>query len=146
MAKSDIKGAFRIIPLHPSQYHLMGFKWENKDYYDKNLAMGLSSSCQIFETTSDAVVFILNTKYKVTDVVKILDDFLFVQLSKDSCLRNLNSFLELCKILGIPVAMEKTSDIPIQIIVFLGILLDSVTSWNFFLFHFSPFFLFDCFF
>ncbi len=126
MAKSDIKGAFRIVPLHPSQYYLMGFKWENKYYYDKNLAMGLSSSCQIFEAISDAVVFILNTKYKITDVVKILDNFLFVQLSKDSCQRNLNSFLELRKILGIPVAMEKISDIPTQIIVFIGILLDSV--------------------
>ncbi len=75
MVKSDMKGAFRIVPLHPSQYHLMGFKWENKYYYDKNLAMGLSSFCQIFETISDAVVFILNIKYNVTDVVKILDDF-----------------------------------------------------------------------
>ncbi len=75
MAKLDIKGAFRIVPLHPCQYHLMGFKCENKYYYDKNLAMGLSSSCQIFETISEAVVFILNTKYTVIDVVKIHDDF-----------------------------------------------------------------------
>ncbi len=104
----------------------MGFKWENKYYYDKNLAIGLSSSCQIFETISDGVVFILYTKYKVTYMVKILDDFLFVQLSKESCQRNLNSFSELYKILGIPVAMEKTSDIPTQFIVFLGILLDSM--------------------
>ncbi len=126
MAKSYIKGDFRIVLLHPSQYHLLGFNWENKYYYDKNLAMGLSSSCQIFETIYNAVVIILNTMYNVTDVVKILDDFLFVQLSKDSCQRNLNSFSELCKFLGIPIAMEMTSDIPTQIIVFLGILMDSV--------------------
>lgn len=34
MAKSDIADAFRLIPLHPSQYHLTGFNWGNK-YYDK---------------------------------------------------------------------------------------------------------------
>ena len=27
LAKSDIKSAFRIIPIHPSDYHLLGFKW-----------------------------------------------------------------------------------------------------------------------
>ncbi len=48
MAKSDIKGAFWIVPLHPSQYNLMGFKWRGLYYYGRCLAMGLSSSCKVF--------------------------------------------------------------------------------------------------
>lgn len=48
MAKTDIEDAFRIIPIHPSDYHLLGFIWEGQFYYDKCLPMGASSSCQIF--------------------------------------------------------------------------------------------------
>jgi hypothetical protein len=36
MAKSDISDAFRLLPLNPSQYHLMGFMWRGKYYHDKN--------------------------------------------------------------------------------------------------------------
>ena len=28
MAKADIESAFRIIPIHPDDYHLLGFMWE----------------------------------------------------------------------------------------------------------------------
>ncbi len=48
LARSDISEAFRLIPLHPSVSHLMGFKWLNKYYFDKCLPMGCSSSCKLF--------------------------------------------------------------------------------------------------
>ena len=48
MAKVDIANAFRLIPLHPYQYHLTGVSWNGKYYYDKCLPMGCSSSCSIF--------------------------------------------------------------------------------------------------
>lgn len=37
MAKSDLKEAYRQIPLHPSQYSLTGFCWNNNYYFDKVL-------------------------------------------------------------------------------------------------------------
>ena len=30
LAKVDIKDAYRIIPVHPSDYHLLGMSWEGK--------------------------------------------------------------------------------------------------------------------
>ena len=48
MAKTDVKSAFRIIPIHPSDFPLLGMKWDNQYYFDRCLAMGLSSSCAIF--------------------------------------------------------------------------------------------------
>ncbi|CAC5368883.1 unnamed protein product [Mytilus coruscus] len=45
-AKTDISSAFTIINIKESQYKLFGFMWEGKYYYDKNLQMGCSSSCQ----------------------------------------------------------------------------------------------------
>lgn len=121
LAKSDIKSAFRIVPLHSSQYHLMGFKWNGLYYFDRCLAMGLSSSCQIFEAISSAIVYILRKRFNVQDVVKVLDVFLFLAKTYGQCKGYLNIFLQLCKLLGIPVAME-----PSQTLVFLGILLDNI--------------------
>ena len=50
IAKADIESAFRIIPIHPDDYHLLGFTWEDKFFYDKCLPMGCSTSCTIFES------------------------------------------------------------------------------------------------
>ncbi len=41
LSKADIKSAFRIVPLHPDVYLLMGFSWREQYYYDTCLAMGL---------------------------------------------------------------------------------------------------------
>ena len=125
MAKADIAEAYRLIPLHPSQYHLVGFSWEDKIYYDKCLPMGASSSCQIFERFSSSLKFILQNKYGIENVTKILDDFLFVNNSKMKCSDDLNAFLDLCKTLNIPLASHKTV-FPTNIITFLGIEIDSV--------------------
>ena len=55
MAKTDVKSAFRIIPIHRADYFLLGLKWDNTYYFDRCLAMGLSSSCAIFEAFSTAL-------------------------------------------------------------------------------------------
>ena len=54
-AKTDVKSAFRIIPIHPNDYPLLGMKWEKLYYFDRCLPMGCSSSCAIFEAFSMAL-------------------------------------------------------------------------------------------
>ena len=49
LAKTDIKGAFRIIPIRPADKLLLGMKWKGQYYFDKCLAMGCRTSCKIFE-------------------------------------------------------------------------------------------------
>ena len=125
MAKSDISDAFRLIPLHPSQYHLTGFKWRGEYYFDKMLPMGCSSSCKIFETFSSALLWLLNNKFGIFSVTKILDDFLFVDSNHNSCRHSLFTFIALCDYIGVPIAHNKTVG-PDTNIIFLGIFLDSV--------------------
>ena len=55
LAKTDIKSAFRIIPVHPLEYPLLGIKWTNEYYFDRCLAIGLRSSCAIFEKFSSSL-------------------------------------------------------------------------------------------
>lgn len=123
MAKADIADAFRLIPLHPTQYHLMGFYWEGY-WFDKCLPMGCSQSCRIFERFSDSLQWILLTKFDV-QCIKLLDDFLFIAPSENQCRRSLITFQEMCKQINIPIAAHKTAG-PDKSIVFLGIELDSI--------------------
>ena len=56
-------------------------------------------------------------------MMNYLDDFLFLALTKIVCDWLMSEFLDLCKDIGIPVALEKT-EWGTMVIVFLGILLD----------------------
>lgn len=125
LAKADISEAFRLIPLHPSQYNLTGFYFRDF-YYDRCLPMGCSSSCKIFERFSSALKWILRTRYNVCHVVKVLDDFLFVGSTRAECKYSLESFFELCRLINVPIAHQKTEG-PTKTLVFLGIELD-ITS------------------
>ena len=78
IAKADIESAFQIIPIHPGDYHLLGFMWEDKFFYDKCLPMGCSTSCTIFESFSCAIQWVLTNKLEVQYMSHILDDFMFV--------------------------------------------------------------------
>lgn len=44
MSKAEIQDAFRLIPIHPAEYHLLGFQWDGQFYHDAALPMGASAS------------------------------------------------------------------------------------------------------
>lgn len=125
LAKTDIQSAFRIVPVHPEDYELLGFSWEGKFYYDRSLAFGASSSCRIFERISSALEWIALSKLGASAVVKILDDFLFIENTYDGCLQTLQSFLKMCNTVGIPIADKKTFP-PHTTMTFVGFSLDSL--------------------
>ena len=95
LSKSDIADAFRLIPLHPSQYPLTGFSINGNYYYDKTLPMGARSACRIFETFSSALQDILVSRYYVQLTVKVPDDFFFIGDTKQDCLFALECFRSL---------------------------------------------------
>ena len=125
MAKTDIKSAFRIIPVNPSDYHLLGFYWDSGYYYDRCLPMGCSSSCAIFEAFSTSLEWIIQRRLPRVAVLHILDDFLFISPTYHESKLALQTFKHICADIGVPLAPEKTVG-PSQIIEFAGIHLDSV--------------------
>ena len=44
MAKTDLKPAFRLIPVHPGNWHLLGIYWQSQYYMDLYLPLGLCSA------------------------------------------------------------------------------------------------------
>lgn len=104
LSKCDVEDAFRLVPIHPLDYHLLGFTWNNMFYYDRCLPMGASSSCQIFESFSSSLQWIMENKYGASGVSHIIDDFLFVgPPNSDKCLLDLNCFSSVCSRLGVPL-------------------------------------------
>ena len=101
----------------------MGFYFQGY-YYDKCQPMGCSSSCKNFESFSSAIQWILHHKYGVTNVVKVLDDFLFVEPSQQQCQYNLDKFQQICQNLNVPIAAHKTVG-PEPSLTLLGIKLDA---------------------
>jgi hypothetical protein len=113
-----VEEAFRQIPVHPSDYNLLGFTWLGKFYHDKRLAMGCASSCQIFERLSCALQWLVLKLCPTAKVSHILDDFIFVgNPTTDSCQSQLNCFEKICNQFGWPIKHSKTVHPCIDILV-----------------------------
>lgn len=52
LGKMDISNAFRLLPIRPEDFSLLGFKFLDKYYVDKCLPMGCAISCALFEKFS----------------------------------------------------------------------------------------------
>ena len=127
MAKSDIKSAFRIVPVHPEDRLLLGVQWDNRFYVDTVLPFGLRSAPKIFNALADALVWIAKQK-GAHFLEHYLDDFITIgEPLSTECLSNLEVLLDTCRSLGIPIAEDKTV-LPTTLITFLGIEIDSVAQ------------------
>ena len=124
MCKTDIANAYKIVPVHPSDYPKLGLKFKGHYYYQLTLPQGCASSCAIFETFSTALQAIVEKHTPGATVVHMIDDFLFIGTDKASCTQHLDIFQSICQDIGIPLAPDKTTT-PDTSTIFLGILLDS---------------------
>ena len=127
--KSDMKSAFRNLPMAIKEFMLLIMKAENPIdgivYYfvDKCLPFGASISCALFQAFSDAVAFIF-LKKTGKKTVNYLDDYYFAALLKAFCDGQIRIFLDICDFINFPISMEKTVW-SCTIIVFLGFLIDA---------------------
>jgi hypothetical protein len=121
LAKTDIKCAFRLLGVSPSDFDQLGFSFDNKFYFDKCLPFGASISCSLFEKFSTALHWFTEQKTGKKDILHYLDDFLFgAEADSPKCQFILQTFRDICKLWGVPVAKDKTVE-PTEILTFLGI-------------------------
>jgi len=125
LGKTDIENAFRIIPVAPEDYWLLGFKWKDKFYYEKSIPMGCSVSCKTFEKFATAFQWVLHRR-GFPFVRHVIDDYIFMGKSgSDMCQRSMTSFLEIAQQINCPIKHSKTVSATTRLQV-LGIVLDSV--------------------
>ena len=126
VSKADLENAFRIIPIHPKDVRLFGFHWNGKYYFDKCLPMGCSTSCQVFESLSESIQWILVNKLDVRFTSHILDDFIFFgHPDTNECQKFLNTFLALSQQINLPVKASKTV-LPSTTVTLHGIEVDTI--------------------
>ena len=80
LAKTDVKNAFRLIPISPADYDLLGIFWGGKFYFDKSLPMGASSSCKIWEAFSSCLEWVARHKLNISGILYLLGDFTWTGL------------------------------------------------------------------
>ena len=130
MAKTDIESAFRLFPVHPHDWELLGMFWNGFCCFNKVLPFGLRSAPFIFNQLSDAIEWMLQNNCAISFVCHILDDFLIIEPPAPTppfnslCKASLSSMILSFKKLNIPISVAKTED-PCKVIQFMGIILDS---------------------
>jgi len=93
---------------------------EGEYYVDRCLPMGCASSCKTFEALITAMKWVVRNKLVIPNIVHILDDFLILEKSHETCAASLQRFLHFCEDIGVPMAPKKTEG-PNQVLTFAGI-------------------------
>ena len=122
-AKTVIESAFRLLPIHPKHYPKLGMQLDGKYYYDKLLPQGLASSCQLFESFSSAIQWIIENQVPGIQVVHYLDDILVIAPDKHTCQEHLVALLSLFWKLEYQQLMRKQQ-------LHLKLLLSLVSTWH----------------
>lgn len=76
LAKSDIKSAFRLLPVNPEGFNFFGFQFLGKYFFYRCLPMGFTLSCFYFEAFTTFLQWVV--EQEVVSIVHYLDDFLFI--------------------------------------------------------------------
>ena len=121
LAKTDIKAAYRLIPVHTQNSP----NWACCGKMNCTLmAFGLRSVPKIFSAVADALEWCVGQR-RVEYIFHYLDDFLTMGPPDSSmCEDNLQTLERLCVHLGVPLAPDKREG-PSPVLVFLGIVIDT---------------------
>ena len=125
LAKLDLKAAYRMVPVHPTDHHLLGIIWNEAVYVDTALPFGLRSAPKIFTAVADGLAWAMVCN-GVRELLHYLDDFLvFGTAGAQEANLALTCAFETCRRLGFQVAPEKVEG-PSTCLTFLGIEIDTV--------------------
>ena len=101
---------------------------DGKTYFfiDKYLSFGSSISCKIFQDFSDSVAWLV--KYHTRrNLVSYLDYYFFAALLAAACNQQISKFLDICKLINFPIALDKTFWAS-TLLTFLGLLINTRTQ------------------
>ena len=125
MSKADVKHAFRLLPVRPEDWKLLGFKFDELYFVDVRLSFGSRSSPGIFNDFADLICWILQYVKNLPRTIHYSDDFFLVsdnhwQRASADLMRLRDTFSEI----NTPLAAEKLFG-PLTCITFLGIEINS---------------------
>ena len=108
----------------PEQWPLLCFEWLGHFFTDTRLPFGSRSSPFIFNTFAIALAWIVLNVGRLQFLIHYLDDFFLASETLAGCKRDMDTFLRICKELGVPIAEDKTEG-PSNCLIYLGIEIDT---------------------
>ena len=102
--KVDVSHAFHHVKLDPSDYDVLGLKWNDLTYFDTCLPLRSRHSTQIFQRLSDAIHHMM--RHLGFDVINYVDDFVGVG-TPSVAHHSYDALIELLQKLGLEVSSKK---------------------------------------
>ena len=118
MVSLDLQDAYLQVPVHHDSRRYLRFVVGGRSFQFRVLCFGLTTASQVFTRIMAPVSAILH-KYGVR-MLSYLDDWLILASSEIACLQSRDRLLTICTELGIQVNLTKSSLVPTQSLVYLG--------------------------
>lgn len=126
LVKADVKEAYRMVPVHPDDHHLLAVMWEGATYVDVALPFGLRLAPKIFSAVADAAQWIMAQR-DIPHSLYYLDDFVLVSSEVEDAKRSRRVLESTFQELGIPLEPSKLEG-PSTCLTFLGIEVDTIAQ------------------
>ena len=124
MISLDLQDAYLQVPVHHDSRRFLRFVVDGKPFQFRVLCFGLTTAPQVFTRIMAPVSTILH-RHGVR-MLRYLDDWLILASSEIACLQSRDRLLAVCTELGIQVNLTKSSLVPSQSIVYLGMEIQSL--------------------
>ena len=118
MISLDLQDAYLQVPVHHDSRRYLHFVVARKSYQFRVLCFGLTTAPQVFTRIMAPVSAILH-RYGVR-MLRYLDDWLILASTEIACIQSRDRLLSICTELGIQVNLTKSSLVPTQSLVYLG--------------------------
>jgi hypothetical protein len=126
LGKSDIKSAFRLLPIRPADWCSLGFRdTRGAAWLETRLSFGLKQGPRLFSAFSNTVAWLL-CHYHVP-CINMIDDFAFANAPFDRAVLAQKASGLVFALLGVPMAGDKEV-LAVPRMVFLGIMHDTVSE------------------
>ena len=119
-----LQDAYLQVPVHHDLRRFLRFVVDGKPFQFRVLCFGLTTAPQVFTRIMAPVSAILH-RHGVR-MLRYLDDWLILASSEIACLQSRDRLLAVCTELGIQVNLTKSSLVPSQSIVYLGMEIQSL--------------------
>lgn len=124
MASVDLKDAYYSVPIHQSHQKFLKFSWRGKFFQFTCLPNGLPSAPRCFTKILKPVYATLRIAGHYN--VGYINDQYLQGDTKDECLSHVSDTVSLLTKLGFLIHPDKSVLVPVQMITFLGFILDSI--------------------
>ena len=118
MISLDLQDTYLQVPVHHDSRRYLRFVVAGKSYQFRVLCFGLTTAPQVFTRIMAPVSAILH-RYGVR-MLRYLDDWLILASTEIACIQSRDRLLSICTELGIQVNLTKSSLVPTQSLVYLG--------------------------